>query len=241
MNGTEVMCSNGHANARSSAFCSSCGQRLMQLVAQPATSEVGGLAGTPPPPRRREEAPPPPPPRSDRVDAPPPPPRGSARCDAPPPPPPPRGSARCDAPPPPPPRSDRADAPPPPPGGGRRTFGFGVGATGPVEGVFDLARASWAGFSPRGRLATVLATIAIIAVIAVVPSSSSGSSYGAAAVQAVMSQCEGAGNSPQSCQCVVNHVESVLSPAQFHDSVVEVTPAGESAFGAADQLCGVSG
>ena len=201
MNGTEVMCGNGHANAGGSAFCSTCGERLMQPVAQGATTEVGGSAGPPPPPRRRADAPPPPPPRSDR-----------------------------------------ADVPPPPPRGAQRTFGFGVGGKGAAAGgVFDRARASWAGLSPRVKLATVLAAIAIVAVIAVVASSSGGSSYSPADVEAVMSQCEGAGNSPQSCQCVVSHVESVLSPAQFHDSVVAVTPAGESAFGAADELCGVSG
>ena len=40
MNGTEVMCGNGHANAGSSAFCSTCGERLMQLVAHGATTRV---------------------------------------------------------------------------------------------------------------------------------------------------------------------------------------------------------
>ena len=217
MNGTEVMCGNGHANAGSSAFCSTCGERLMQLVAHGATTAVGRPAGPPPPPR------------------------GWARPDAPPPPP--RGWARADAPPPPPPRSARADAPPPPPPrGAARTYGFGASGQGAAAGgVFDQARASWAGFSPRVKLATVLAAIAIVAVIAVAASRPGESSYSPADVQAVISQCEGAGNSPQSCQCVVTHVESVLSPAQFHDSVVAVTPTGESAFGAADQLCGVSG
>lgn len=214
MSDTQILCPNGHVNAAGSAFCSTRGERLMQLVAHGATTEVGGSAAPPPPPRQRADAPPPPPPRSNRADAPPPPP----------------------------PRSNRADAPPPPPRGARHTFGFATRGEGAASGgMLHRARASWARFSPRAKLITLLVGVAIVVAIALAASGSGGASYSSADVQSVMSQCEGMGNSSQSCQCVVNHVESVLSPAQFHDEVVAVTPAGESAFGAADRLCGVSG
>jgi hypothetical protein len=87
----------------------------------------------------------------------------------------------------------------------------------------------------------VLAALAIVVVIVMTSGAGAGGSkYSSADEQAVLSQCEGAGNSLQACRCAVSHVESVLSPVQFHDSVIAVTAQGEEAFAAADRLCGVS-